>query len=128
MGIRTKLHERIQPQLDPGETIQSVFLTQTGPNPYLGFLTYLIFFWTKYWAIAATDRRIVVLRTSMWRPSKAQGIAATFPRETRLGPVSGLWGKVSLGGTTYWVHKRFHKDIEEADRHAAGGEAAASSS
>jgi hypothetical protein len=29
--------------------------------------------------------------------------------------VSGLWGKIELDDKRYWVHKRFHKDIEAAD-------------
>ena len=114
MGIRDKLRKRIEPKLDSGETLQEVFLAQTGPSPYLAFLTYLFFFWVKYWAIAVTDRRIVVFRTSVWRPSAVRDAAATFPRETQLGQPSGLWARIELGGTRYWVHKRFHKDVEAA--------------
>ena len=115
MNIRSKLRKQIEPRLEPGETLQQVFSAQTGPSPYWLFLTYLVFFRIRYWAFAVTDRRIVVFRTSFWRPSNVEEIAATLPRETRIGPVSGLWAGIEMGGTRYWVHKRFQKDVEEAD-------------
>lgn len=115
MAIRDKLRENAQPHLEPGEQIQSIFTAQTGPNPYLSILSYLVFFWIRFYAIAATDRRLVVFRASALRPSKIKSLAETFPRETRLGEMKGLWDKFELGGTRYWVHKRFHKDVEAAD-------------
>jgi hypothetical protein len=125
MGIRDKLRKRIEPQLEPGETLQQVFLAQTGPNPYLSFLTYLVFFWIKYWAIAVTDRRILIYRTSALRPSAVKDLSTTLPRETRFGDLKGLWAKVELGGTKYWVHKRFQKDAEAADAAIPAAEGAA---
>lgn len=115
MGIRAKFRKRIEPKLDPGESIQQVFLAQTGPNPYWLFLAYLILFWTKYWVFAVTDRRILIFRTSFWVPSGVKDLAATLPRSTRFGPVSGLWATIEIGPTRYWVHRRFHKDVQAAD-------------
>ena len=115
MGIRIKLRKAIEPKLEPGETLQQVFLAQSGPNPYWMFLTYFVFFWIKYWAFAVTDRRILIYRAGFWKPSAVTGPTATLPRETKFGPVSGLWAKIDLGGTRYWVHKRFQKDVQEAD-------------
>ena len=115
MAIRDKLRHNAEPHLESGEQIQSIFVAQTGPNPYLSVLTYLVFFWIRYYAIAATDRRIAVFRTSALRPSKIKSLDATFPRETRLGDMKGFWDKFELGGQRYWVHKRFHKDVEAAD-------------
>jgi hypothetical protein len=115
MGIRDKIRKHVQPHLEPGETIQAVFAAQTGPSPYFAFLTYLIFFWTKYFVIAVTDKRILVFRSGMWRPSAAKQVTATLPRNTPLGPTSGLWSRLDLGGTRYWVHMRFKKDVEAAN-------------
>jgi hypothetical protein len=42
-------------------------------------------------------------------------LLGTFPRDTRFGKVSGIFGKIELGGTKYYVHKRFHKEVEAAD-------------
>ena len=115
MGIRSKFRKKIEPQLEPGETIQQVFLAQSGPNPYWMFLTYLFLFWIKYWVFAVTDRRILVFRTSVLFPSAVKDLTATLPRETKFGPVSGLWAQIEIGGTRYWVHKRFRKDVQAAD-------------
>jgi hypothetical protein len=126
MNIRNKFRKKIEPRLEPGETLQQVFLAQTGPNPYWLFLTYLVFFRIRYWAFAVTDRRILVFRTGFWKPSDVKDLMATFPRETRFGPVSGLWSRIEMGGTRYWVHKRFQKDVEEADAALSTGAAPAS--
>ena len=40
MALRDKLVERVQPFLEPGEQVQAVFLAQTGPNPFLGGLSW----------------------------------------------------------------------------------------
>ncbi len=89
---------------------------QTGPSPWLGVLTYLFFFFVKYVLIVATDRRVLVVKSGMWSQAGAKEILATFPRETRVGPVQGtVWGRIELGGTRYWVHRRFFRDVEAAD-------------
>jgi hypothetical protein len=114
MALRDKLRERCLPHLENGETIEQVFLAQTGPSPYWLFLTYLVCFWTKYRIVAVTDRSIAVFDAGIWSPAKPKRLWARLPRETPLGPVSGLWGKISLNGVTHHVHKRFHKDIAAA--------------
>ena len=115
MGIRSKFRKKIEPRLEPGETLQQVFLAQTGPSPYWLFLTYLMFFWMRYWVFAVTDRRILIFRTSVWIPSAVKDQVAALPRSTRFGPISGLWGSFTISGTQYWVHRRFHSDVKAAD-------------
>jgi hypothetical protein len=63
-----------------------------------------------------------VLKASSLATTKPKELVGSFPRETRLGHVSGLWGKIELGGTRYYVHRRFHRDVAAAD--AAPGAAA----
>ncbi len=113
--LRGKLRANTEQFLEPGENIQAVFLVQTGPTPYLFLLTYLLAFWTKYYAMVVTDRRILLLKASIWRQSDVKAVVDTLPRQTRFGPVSGLWGKIEIGDRRYWVHKRFHKDVAQAD-------------
>jgi hypothetical protein len=116
MSLRDKLRNRVQPLLEPDEQIQSVFNAQTGPNPNFMFLTYLVVFWAKYFVIAVTDRRIVVFRAPLFSPAKPRELVASYPRESRLGDAKGaLWGSVQLGDKKYWVHRRFRKDVLEAD-------------
>ena len=117
MGIRKKLEKNVQPHLEPGETLQAAFPAQGGPNPWVIVLTgYLIFMWlAKYVIVAVTDRRIVVFKASPLATTKPKEVLGTFPRETRFGPVSGIFGKIEVGGTKYYVHRRFHKEVEAAD-------------
>ena len=117
MAIKDKLEKNVQPHLEPGETLQAVFPAQGGINPWLIVFTgYLIFMWlAKYVIVAVTDRRILVFKASPLATTKPKELLGTFPRETRFGAVSGIFGKIELGGTKYYVHKRFHKEVEAAD-------------
>jgi hypothetical protein len=117
MAIRDKISKNVQPHLEPGETLQAAFPAQGGVSPYLVILTgYLLSFWlAKYVVVAVTDRRIALFKASGLATTKPKELLGSFARETRLGPVSGLWGKIELGGTRYYVHRRFHKDVEAAD-------------
>jgi hypothetical protein len=117
MALRDKLADRSRPFLPEGSQVRHVFVAQTGPNPWFFLLTYLIFFAIQYRTVAITDDAIYVLRSSKasGRPKELLG---TMPRQTRLGPVSGMWGQTELLGQRAWVHKRFHKDIEAADYEA----------
>ena len=123
MAIRDKIKQNAQPYLEPGETIQAAFPATSGMNPWLLGLTYLLFFLMKYVVIVVTDRRILVLKASAMSTTKPKEVLGTFPRETKLGPVSGVYAKINLGGTRYYVHRRFHDDVRAAD--AAAGPAPA---
>ena len=118
MGIRDLIQKNASKHLEPGETIQAAFTAQTGPNPNFMFLSTLVAFFAKYVNVIATDRRILLVKASIWRRSAVGDIIETYPRETKLGPASGrLWSKIELGGNSYWVHRRFRKDAEAADAH-----------
>ena len=121
MAIRDKLAKGVQPHLEPGETLQSAFPAQSGPSPWLmvlmGVIPYMLI--AKYVVIAVTDRRIAVFKASALAPAKPKELLASYPRETRLNRTGGTWGKIELGGTRYWVHRRFKNDAAAAD--AAGG-------
>lgn len=124
MDVHAKLRKQVGPKLEPGESIQQVFPALSGPSPYpfLRFLLLPYVYWmmvARYWVVAVTDRRIVVFRASFWAPSTVKDVAATLPRSARFGPVSGLWGAVEMGGTRYWVHKRFQQDLRAADADAS---------
>ena len=121
MAVRDKISKSVPPHLEPGETLQAAFPAQGGINPNLLILTgYLLaFVLSKYVIVAVTDRRIALFKASALATTKPKELLGSFPRETRLGPVSGLWGKIELGGTRYYVHRRFHKDVEAADAAAA---------
>jgi hypothetical protein len=114
MSLQNTLATRCQPFLPPDSQIRQVFLAQTGPSPWFFLLTYLILFAIQYRLVCVTDDGIYVLRASKFLV-KPKELIATLPRQTRLGPVSGLWGQMQLMGERHWVHKRFHKDVNAAD-------------
>lgn len=119
MALRDNLRTEAQPYLQPGEQIHAVFLAQLGPSPYLatmiGVLGVLLLR-PKHFIVVSTDRAHIVLTTSPWKPAKATGIAGRLPRSTEIGPLSGVWATSSLIAEKTRIHKRFHSDVEEADR------------
>jgi hypothetical protein len=114
--IGARIRKKIKPTLEPGESIQQVFLAQSGLNPkWLFPLALVMLFSNKYWVFAVTDRRILIFRASAWIPSAVKDLAVILPRSTRFGSVSGLWGALEIGGTRYWVHRDFQKYVSDAD-------------
>jgi hypothetical protein len=122
MALREKLAERTQPFLEPGEQIQQIFFGQSGPSPWFSLLTYLILFAVKYRIVAVTDRAIVVLNSRKLKITPT-AVISRLPRQTRIGPVSGLWATTHFTGEKMYVHKRFHKDVEAADAVLGAGPA-----
>ena len=121
MAIREKMAQRAQPFLEPGEQVRQVFIGQTGPSPYFALISYwIVILFGKYRMIVVTDRAIVVLNASKWRPAKPKGLVKRMPRNTPLGPIRGaIWAPIQLEDERVWVHKRFHKDVDAADRDIA---------
>jgi hypothetical protein len=116
MGIREKLRARVQPHLDPGESVEQAFVAVSGMNPYfMGFLGPLLMaLLMKHRVVAVTDRRIVVFRAGAWTGTTVKEQLAQLPRSTRLGPVKGaLWGKTEINGERVYVHRRFHGDVRQ---------------
>lgn len=121
MGYREKLAQRVQPMLEPGEQVLVAFPAQSGLNPWMMSMGAAMIFFVKARVIVVTDRGIVVLRASKLtgRPKEV----VTRGPYTSLGEPGGLWHKFPLGEKTY-VHRRFHKDVREAnERMAAAGQA-----
>jgi hypothetical protein len=116
VALRDKLVDRVQPFLEPGETVQCVFLAQAGASPYLansfGLLGSIL--GVKRRIVAVTDRAVLVLEAD-FGGTKPQQVLARLPRSTRLGPVKGVWAKAQVNGEKLYVHRRFHKDVVSAD-------------
>jgi hypothetical protein len=117
MALQEKIRERSQPFLEPGETMQTAFLAQTGPTPWLagafGALIYM--FIAKYRIVVVTDRAVVLLKAGAFRPAKPKEVVKRLPRTTPIGPFEGkIWGKVQIDGERHWVHRRFKDEIQSA--------------
>ncbi|MEC3918805.1 hypothetical protein [Nocardia sp. CDC160] len=119
---RPDLVERAAPFLPAGSEIRQAFIGQAAPNFAFFLITYLTgltMFWIEYRCVAITSDAIYVLDSTKFSGGATpRRLLGTMPRHTRLGPVSGRWAQVSLLGERHWVHKRFHAQIESADREA----------
>lgn len=116
VAIRDKMRESVEPYLEPGEQIQAVWAGQSHSQWLMvatGFIPFLFF--NRYMTVAATDRRILVGDSGRWSQTKFNEVVAEAPRQSQVGPASGLWHRTDSLGVTMRVHKRFFKDIEQAD-------------
>lgn len=119
MAIRDKIAASAQPHLEEGEQVQAVLGAQT-QSQYWMLLAYVLFYiMNDYRTIVATSRRILVFDSGKLSTTKARTVIAELPRSTHLGPPSGaLWHKVTVGSEELRIHKRFFKDVEQADAQA----------
>lgn len=124
MAIRDKMRQNAGHLLENGETIQQVFPAQT-MSQYWVLLTYWIMvFKVGFRVVVVTDRRILVCRAGRLAATKVKEVANELPRHTMIGPARGLWYKSETLGERLYVHKRFHKDIAQADAARLSGAAA----
>jgi hypothetical protein len=115
MALRDKLRSNAAPLLQPGETIQSAFCAQTVSAYFALISIWIIIASNAYRAVIVTDRRILVCHSGRFTMSPVKAVIAEFPRETRLGEPDGLWWPMTALGTKLYVHRRFHKDVRQAD-------------
>ena len=76
-------------------------------------------FINDYRIVVVTPQRIVVLDAGKSSTTKSEGIVIGLPRSARLGPGPGAWHVIPAGQETLRVHRRFFKDLQEADRVSA---------
>jgi hypothetical protein len=125
MGIadrrRAKTLEATTPLLRPGEQVRAMLpFAQTGPVPWFFAITYLILFFIKYYAIVATDQRVLFLK----RGKLAGKVHSTIVEEHPLGQVTvaewkanPVWSRLMLarpdGVMKLNVHRVHRSDAEE---------------
>jgi hypothetical protein len=87
-----------------------VLTAQTGPSPRWGLGVWPV----KYRMVVATDRAILLLGCPFAQPYRPTNLLARLPRQTRIGPLSGEWGKVTLL-KQMWVHRGWYPTVDEID-------------
>jgi hypothetical protein len=114
MAIRDKMRANAQPHVYPGEQIQVVFGAQTHSSYWIPLLFFIFFSMNRYRTVVVTDHRILLCEstTSMTHINR---VLWELPRTTVIGPATGLWFKCNTLGERLYIHKRFHKDIAQAD-------------
>ncbi|MFA7266582.1 MAG: hypothetical protein WC054_09750 [Candidatus Nanopelagicales bacterium] len=75
--------------------------------------------------VVATSERLVFLQAERFRPTRATSVLGELPRNTLLGPPNGHTWSIVVGvanGQTerMYVHFRFFKDMNQADRMRQG--------
>ncbi len=115
VAIRERITQNVQHLLEPGEQIQAVIPSQT-KSGWLGALGFIwLIFLNRFRPIVVTDRRIAITDSGRWAQGKPTTIVASIARSTQIGPPQGLWWKCQSLGQPLYIHKRFHKDVEQAD-------------
>jgi hypothetical protein len=115
VALRDKLRANAAHVLQPGENIQSVFCAQT-TSQYFALISYwIILFSNAYRVVVVTDRRILVCSSGRLRMTPVNEVLRELPRNTRIGPPSGLWWRCETLGERLYINKRFHKDVNAAD-------------
>jgi hypothetical protein len=115
VALRDKLRANAGHLLQPGETIQSVFCAQT-TSQYFALISYwIILLSNAYRVVVVTDRRILVCSSGRLRMTLVKEVLRELPRNTRIGPPSGLWWRCESLGEKLYINKRFHKDVNAAD-------------
>jgi hypothetical protein len=97
-----------------------VFVCQTGLNPWFLMISYVMVLGMRYRIVCVTDDAIYVMRSGKIRMVPKEVLVA-MPRQTRLGPVRGIWARMDLDGRRHWVLRRFHRDVRAADATAPVG-------
>jgi hypothetical protein len=110
------MRESAAPYLAPGEPVQAVFGAQTA-SQYVAALGGIFFFLglNRYRIFVVTPSRILILDAGPMSQKKAKGVVTELPRNTRLGPGTGIWHVIPAGTEKLRVHRRFFKDIEASD-------------
>jgi hypothetical protein len=119
MALTDSMRESAATYLKPGEPVQAIMGAQTASNWLLPLTGFIFFrFINSYRIVAVTPQRIVVLDAGKSSIKKAHGIVTELPRSVQLGPGSGAWHVVPAGQEKLRVHRRFFKDMEQADKAA----------
>ena len=116
MALRDSMRDSAAHYLRPGEIVQTVFGAQTA-SQLLAAVTGVFMFLNlnRYRIVVVTSQRVLILDAGRASMKTARSVVAELPRQTRLGPPSGLWHVIPAAGENLHVHRRFFKDIETAD-------------
>ena len=126
--IKQQFGQALPALLEPGEQVQAGAYCISGPNPLwsqglLGLVGYLIF-GIRHYYLAATDRRVIFMKASIWT-SRPKGLAFADPR----GSVSisdvrtdaKLWNSCRFTGPNQQdLRLNFHVFWRDETREVAG--------
>ncbi len=139
MRAAEKAIRGVQGFLEPGEAVRRVYLASGGLYPPAGAaLCFVVMIAGQYLVgvgglvggglaglvamafmsrrvIVRTDRAVVVLGCGRFRPTRSTRVMARLPKETRVGPFSGAYAQVEIGGEKLWIPKAYQGHEAESE-------------
>ncbi|MFC4589787.1 hypothetical protein [Sphaerisporangium corydalis] len=105
MPVTAAIRGRCRALLAPGEDIQYVFpVSLAGSGDAVNYM------------VVVTDRSVTVLATKVFSRFEPAAVWATYPRQTRLGPLEpGDGPTIELGGTVFEVDDEYAAVVAAAD-------------
>lgn len=79
------------------------------------FATAAVLTMSRYRLLAFTDADIVVMRTRALRPAKPVELLDRIDRVEPFNIRGSAWGQVMVGTERLWVHRRYHRHLDDAD-------------
>lgn len=115
MPVTAKERRYCEALLDQGEQLRYVIPTLASGmgRAYSAFDYYLV----------VTDRRVLVIAGSMMRRGRPKEIELTYPRPTKLGPLTDLGGitpTVEMGGRFFEISEEYVAVVAAADAEIDG--------
>ncbi|KQP63528.1 hypothetical protein [Nocardioides sp. Leaf285] len=102
-----RITENAQEHLEPGEQVQGAFAGQTAIRFQVT---------DRYRTVVATDRRLLIFDSGTFSQTSCTTLMAELPRETAVGPPSGLlWHRLDLIGEVLHVHRRYFSEVAAID-------------
>ncbi len=83
------------------------------------FATAAVLTMSRYRLLALTDADVVIMRTRALRPAKPVELLSRIELTQPFAIRGSAWGQILLGGEKLWVHRRYHKHLDEADTRIA---------
>ena len=120
MALRDKLIKNTSEHLEPGEQPVAVFSAMTASGWWSAFgVLGMLIAGTRMRTVLVTTRGVRVFDSGFWLASTIKEQLAQFTHPATLGEPSGLWWKCEALTDALYVHKRFHKDVKQANDYLA---------
>ncbi len=83
------------------------------------FATVAVLSMSRYRLLGLTGSEIVVMRTKALRPAKPVERLERVERFEPFAVRGSVWGQIQVGSEKLWVHRRYHRHLDDADERLA---------
>ncbi len=102
-------------------SIAGILLTETLPWVQITLISTVVFLAvalltaTRYRLLVVNEYEVIVMRTKALRTTTPVERLGAFDRVHPFEVRGSMWGQIVVGSEKLWVHRRFHKELHEAD-------------